>query len=219
MPAQTASVHHTENPIGVGQARTASTSEIITFSPGQELAAQLNGVAFSAWRPSPFTPEAWASVATSAIGFIEAEANPDASLTAEVIIVEPDSRVWMIHSSEALGAKRLHFPRTKKDAQLSLQASAVRETWEKTGLKVSLKAVLGDIAEGDGTTRVYLATRVDGAPTMTGWECPSVSLVPFSLLLQTGELLGATVNRSILAALNASLEMAQAMQEAQPSNS
>ncbi len=219
MPSQTASAHHIGNPIGLSQSRTASAGELVTFSSGQELPAELNGVAFSAWRPSPFTPEAWASVATSAIDFIEADVPPDASLTAEVIIVEPDSRVWMIHSSEALGAKRLHFPRTKKDAQLSLQASAVRETWEKTGLKVSLKAVLGDIAEGDGTTRVYLATRIDGAPTMTGWECPSVSLVPFSLLLQTGELLGATVNRSILAALNASLEMAQAMQEAQPSNS
>ncbi len=217
MSAQTAPTHYFENSDGPKRAHVTSASELVTFSPDQQLPAELNGIAFSAWRPSPYTPEAWASVAATDIGFIEPGVGTSAGLTAAIIVLESDSRVWMIHSNESFGAKQLRFPSAKKDSQLSLQASAVRETWEKTGLKVSIKDVLGDIDDGDGITRFYLATRVGGAPTMTGWECPSVSLVPLALLRQAGELLGATVNRNILASLHASLEMLQAMNEAQSS--
>lgn len=211
MPAQTASNQYVENS---AHAHVPSANEVVTFSPGQQLPPELNGIAFSPWRPSPFTPEVWASVATADNDFHEPAVKIGAALAATVIVLESDSRVWMIHTNESFSAKQLRFPTTRKDAQLSLLASAVRETWEKTGLKVHVNGVLGDIDDGHAITRYYIASRVGGAPTMTGWKCPSVSLVPLGLLHQAGELLGATLNRNILAALQTSLEMLQAMREA-----
>ena len=75
------------------------------------------------------------------------------------------------------------FPKGHADHGLpNLQATAIREAYEESGMKVEITGFLGDVDRTATTTRYYTARRVGGTPTDCGWETQAVSLVPRILL-------------------------------------
>jgi hypothetical protein len=63
-----------------------------------------------------------------------------------------------------------------------MQASAIKEAYEESGLKVEITGFLGDIVRTTSVARYYTAKRVGGDPAKMGWESQSVSLVPIHRL-------------------------------------
>ncbi|MGG1943754.1 NUDIX domain-containing protein [Trinickia sp. NRRL B-1857] len=137
----------------------------------------LGGVPMTAWEP-PTTLEGWQNVSGQNPDLVEPAA--DASVKkAGVVIVEPDGRVWIIESTNHFTGHRT-FPKGSVDEGLSLQATAVKEGYEETGLHVELLAYLTDFKTKTGKTktRYYLARRIGGNPAAMGWETQGMYLVP-----------------------------------------
>jgi ADP-ribose pyrophosphatase YjhB (NUDIX family) len=67
---------------------------------------------------------------------------------------------------------------------MSLQATALVEAFEESGLRVRLLRHLVDVKRSLSYTRYYLAVRVGGNPADMGWETQAVMLVPQSQLAQ-----------------------------------
>lgn len=65
-----------------------------------------------------------------------------------------------------------------------MQASAIKEAYEESGLKVEITGFLGDIVRTTSVAKYYTAKRVGvgGDPAKMGWESQSVSLVPIHRL-------------------------------------
>jgi 8-oxo-dGTP pyrophosphatase MutT (NUDIX family) len=99
-----------------------------------------------------------------------------------VVIEEKDGRVWLIHPTNAYGGYEASFPKGGVEKGLSLQASACKEAWEESGLKVRITGFLMDVERTTSKARFYRAERVGGDPTDCGWESEAVSLVPRSHL-------------------------------------
>jgi 8-oxo-dGTP pyrophosphatase MutT (NUDIX family) len=70
------------------------------------------------------------------------------------------------------------FPKGTADAGMSLQTTALKETFEESGLQVRLIRHLIDVRRSQSYTRYYLARRVGGHPGAMGWETQAVMLVP-----------------------------------------
>lgn len=65
---------------------------------------------------------------------------------------------------------------------MDLQATAIREAWEETGLRAEILAHLSDIELPNSVTRYYVARRTGGAPWRMGWDAQAVRLVPLDAL-------------------------------------
>ena len=59
-----------------------------------------------------------------------------------------------------------------------MQATALKEAYEETGLRVQIVGFLGDYTRTTSKARMYLARRVSGDPTDPTWETQAVSLAP-----------------------------------------
>lgn len=118
---------------------------------------------------------------------------------AGTVIVEPDGRVWIIESTNHFTGART-FPKGTVDEGLSLQATAIKETFEETGLRVEIQAHLTDFRQKTSApkTRYYLARRAGGTPTAMGWETQGVYLIPGSEL---GNVLRTARDQHVLTAL------------------
>ena len=103
---------------------------------------------------------------------------------AGVVVQEPDGRVWVIHPTNAFGGYKSSFPKGTVEDGLSLQASAIKEAYEESGLKVELVSHLMDVVRTTSVARYYLAKRVGGTPADVGWESQAVSLVPVNKLFE-----------------------------------
>jgi ADP-ribose pyrophosphatase YjhB (NUDIX family) len=95
-----------------------------------------------------------------------------------VVIVERDWRIWLVSPSNLFGGYKTTFPKGKVDPGLSLQANAIKEGFEESGLKVRITGYLGDFKRTSSMTRLYLAERVGGDPSDMGWESQAVTLAP-----------------------------------------
>lgn len=167
----------------------ADPDAIATFVPGGEVPAELNGVAFAEWEDAPSDIEGWDMVD----GQIDLEEPPlpqssDAGgkpkeQAAGVIIEEPDGRVWVMRPSNGFGGYVATFPKGRADEELGLQAVAIKEAFEETGLKVEITGYWGDIERTQTQARYYTARRVGGTPAAMGWEAQAVQLVPKDQLL------------------------------------
>ncbi len=157
---------------------------VATFVPGGDAPLSINGVHLRRWKDRPNTVEGWDYVD----GINDDLDEPPFDLpkgkkaAAGVVIEEPDGRVWIIHPTNQFGGYSASFPKGTCEPELSMQASALKEAWEETGLKVEIIGFLGDFERTTSKARIYRARRVGGLPTAMGWETQAVSLVPKGML-------------------------------------
>jgi ADP-ribose pyrophosphatase YjhB (NUDIX family) len=140
----------------------------------------LNGLPLAPWRDVPRTLAAWAKVPGQ--GNFPEPPPPAGHLTAGVVILEADSRVWTVSPSNAFGGYVNTFPKGHPDPGLGLRATALKEAFEETGLQVELTGWLVDVTRTTSLARYYLARRMGGDPAAMGWESQAVHLVPTKLL-------------------------------------
>lgn len=153
-----------------------SPEGVVVIPAGGKLPVRaLNGVKFAPWR----APSDWAAVEGQADleepEFIVPKGKQAAS---GVVIREPDGRVWMVQPKGGYGGYDATFPKGRTEEGLSLQANAIKEAYEESGLKVRIVGLAGD-HEGDVTmTRYYLAEREGGDPAEHDGETEGVVLAP-----------------------------------------
>ena len=157
---------------------------VATFLPDGDVPASLNGVPFRRWRDHPTTPEGWDYV-DGVNEYLVEPAFPDTGkkyASAGVIIEELDGRIWLCAPTNAFGGYNATFPKGSAEPGLSLQANAVKEAFEETGLQVRITGFLGDFERTTSVARMYRAVRVGGTPVEMGWESQAVHLCPQSRL-------------------------------------
>lgn len=173
-------IKHPTKPSSASAWQDARRSAV--FVPGGKAPKAMNGVAIRAWRDHPRTPEDW-NACDLLMPDLAEPAPPKSSLplASGVAAVEPDGRIWMVSPTNKFGGYETTFPKGKLDhGKLTLQANAVKEGYEESGLKVRITGYLGDFKRTTSITRLYLAERVGGDPTDMGWESQAVRLVPRS---------------------------------------
>lgn len=154
-----------------------------SFVPNGMAPASLNGVPFGAWNEAPKTAEEWLNVPGQNPA-LEAEMGPleplgNKRVGAGVVVEEPDGRIWLVAPTNGFGGYRNTFPKgTYEDDIESLQANAIKEAYEESGLRVEITGVLGDFERTTSVARMYVARRVGGTPAAMGWESQAVRLVP-----------------------------------------
>jgi ADP-ribose pyrophosphatase YjhB (NUDIX family) len=162
-------------------------ARIAVFVPDGAYPESLNGIPMRPWDP-PTTVEGWQSVAGQKEDLVEPE-RTERVRKAGVVIAEPDGRYWIIETTNHFADGARTFPKGGADAGLSLQATAIKEAYEETGLHVQIDAFLVDVnsrkTKSKVKTRYYLAHRIGGTPAAMGWEAQGVYLVPRALMGET----------------------------------
>lgn len=158
-------------------------SRIATVAPEGPMPPALNGIPFTVWREAPQDNAGWAAVpGQGAFEEPAFEPAPGKRVAAGVVIVEDDGRVWVVHPSNGFGGYPATFPKGTLDPGMGLRATAIREAYEESGLRVALSGFLTDLTRSRSRTRYYLGRRLGGCPSDMGWESQAVSLVPRALL-------------------------------------
>ena len=127
-----------------------------TVVPDGPMPAELNGIALAPWQP-PVSDQGWAAVEGQAE--LDEPPMPKSSLppASGVVTVEPDGRIWMVSPTNKFGGYETTFPKGKRDDKnLGLQANAIKEGFEESGLKVRITGYLGDFNRTTSITRLYL---------------------------------------------------------------
>lgn len=157
-----------------------SPSSVATFVPDGDTPPSLNGVPMARWRDHPTTTEGWDYVDGTDEDLDEPPLHlpPGKKLASGVVIEEPDGRVWLIAPTNGFGGYEASFPKGTAEPELSLQANAIKECWEETGLKVEITGFVGDFPRTTSIARMYRARRVGGTPAAMGWESQALHLVP-----------------------------------------
>lgn len=151
----------------------------VTITPGALVPLELNGIKFQAWKEYPKTASEWNAVS----GQCEVNEPPihhvsGKYLSAGVIVEEPDDRIWMVSPTNAFGGYINTFPKGRIEDSINPQASAIKEAFEESGLKVEIIGFVADVEKPTSVTRYYRARRVGGTPADMGWESQAVHLVP-----------------------------------------
>lgn len=147
--------------------------------PEGPMPGEINGISASAWRNVPSSAPDWeALAATAAVHEPEFKVPAGYKKAAGVVVREPDGRVWVVAPTNAFGGYKATFPKGTVESGMSLQATALVEALEESGLKVRLVQHLVDVKRSQSYTRYYLAERVGGNPADMGWESQAVMLVP-----------------------------------------
>lgn len=175
---------------------------VATFVPDGDVPDELNGVAMAPWEAAPATSEGWAAV-DGQLADLEEPPMPAArrwdgkfkDRAAGVIIEEPDGRVWVMRPTNQYGGYEATFPKGRVEPGVSLQAVAIKETFEETGLQVEITGYWGDIERTQTVARYYRARRVGGSPAHMGWEAQAVQLVPKD---QLANILNTAVDHKII---------------------
>jgi ADP-ribose pyrophosphatase YjhB (NUDIX family) len=180
-PKEDGSLHQINEPSTASpEATWADPAAVATFTPGGPVPADLNGIPFAPWTDAPSTPEEWDWVSGQDGYLIE----PDFELaehkqaSAGVVVEEPDGRIWVIHPTNKFGGYSGTFPKGRIEEDINLQASAIKEAFEESGLQVEITGFLKDVDRTVTRCRYYTAKRVGGTPAAMGWESQAVSLVP-----------------------------------------
>jgi ADP-ribose pyrophosphatase YjhB (NUDIX family) len=152
---------------------------VALWTPDSPVPEELNGVALTPWTDHPTDEAAWASVAGQLEGLEEPPLDAQGrNPAAGAVIVEPDGRVWIVRPSNGFAGYLATFPKGHADLGPSLQAVAIREAFEESGLRIEILGLIGDVLRTRTMTRYYLARRVGGSPAAMGWESQAVALVP-----------------------------------------
>ena len=170
-------IHHPSRATDIAYADDADKT--ISFVPGSPVPASLNGIQFTSWADAPTTLAGWNKVS----GQVDMD-EPTLVLkgwkkaAAGVVIEEADGRIWIVSPTNAFGGYQQTFPKGKADVGLPLQAVAIKECFEESGLQVQITGIVGDFERSTSFCRYYTARRVGGTPADLGWESQAVHLVP-----------------------------------------
>lgn len=151
-----------------------------TFVPGGPVPAALNGVPFAPWADAPTSSDEWEHVEGQNADLDEPplELAHGKHAGAGVVIEEDDGRVWLVAPTNAFGGYKASFPKGTAELELSLQANAIKEAFEESGLQVEITGFLMDVERSTSVARYYTARRVGGTPADMGWESQAAHLVP-----------------------------------------
>lgn len=168
--------------------------------PDGELPDALNGVALVPWRDHPTSAEGWNALTNTTLAGQEPPLKkaPGMKLSAGVVVREPDGRFWVVAPTNRFGGYDWVFPKGTVGQGMSLQATALCEALEESGLRVRITGLLGDFARITSVCRYYLAERIGGSPAAMGWESQAVALAPLDAL---PSLLTAAADQPVLAAI------------------
>ncbi|MDH4557809.1 NUDIX hydrolase [Pseudomonas sp. BN417] len=174
--------------------------------PDGEMPTSIRGIPVVSWDAVPRDKEAWARV-TGQVKVDEPPFNVPAGLkkAAGVVVAEADGRIWVVAPTNAYGGYETTFPKGRVGSGMSLQATAIREAFEESGLQVQIEAFLVDTPRSMTYTRYYLARRIGGNPADMGWESQAVMLIPAKML--ASELINAN-DKPVLAAIEKHLAAA-----------
>jgi 8-oxo-dGTP pyrophosphatase MutT (NUDIX family) len=150
----------------------ADPTAIARVVPDGPLPEQLNGLALTPGSPQGSDEPTW-RLTVPPLAVV-----PGKAPAAGAVVLEPEGRVWVIHPSNAFGGYRATFPKGKQEPGLSLEQTAIKETFEEAGLIITLSGWLIDVPRSSTVCRYFLARRIGGSPADMGWESQAVSLVP-----------------------------------------
>jgi DNA topoisomerase IB/8-oxo-dGTP pyrophosphatase MutT (NUDIX family) len=195
-PAQDADFKEEDHPrapdgkFGSGGGGAAPKAASESFgAKGKKPPASLGGVPFKSWKP-PTSQQGWEDAAKAGPKFDEPKPAKAGTLKdnrgktyekhrgAGVIIMEDDGRVWVMHPTDGYGGYKGTFPKGTVDEGMSLRATALKEAYEETGLKVELTGYAGDVERDTSMARYYFAKRTGGTPEDHGPEAERVTLAP-----------------------------------------
>jgi 8-oxo-dGTP pyrophosphatase MutT (NUDIX family) len=170
-------IHHPSNPTPFEA--FGDPEQVVVVVPDGKTPEVLNGIPLDSWDSAPRSLADWAQVAGQTL-IDEPVIAPKSGkkLSAGVITVEPDGRVWLVAPTNAFGGYQATFPKGTIDSGLSAQAAAIKEAFEESGLRVAITAWVGDFERTTSVTRYYFARRTGGDPAMMGWESQAVILAP-----------------------------------------
>lgn len=155
--------------------RSDSISSVI---PDGEMPSKIGTLEVRSWRDVPTSDAEWEALAERTPIDEPAFAPPPGyKRAAGVVIREQDGRVWVVAPTNGFAGYEATFPKGTASGK-SLQATALAEAFEESGLKVRLISHLVDAKRSQSYTRYYLAERVGGNPADMGWESQAVLLVP-----------------------------------------
>ena len=158
--------------------------QIGTFLPEGPVPATLNGIPCATWREAPTSLEEWSRVPGQLPDLAEPPFDPQGKQPAAgLIIEESDGRIWIVCPTNRFAGCAASFPKGRADEGLSLQVTAIKETFEETGLQVAITGLVGDFPGVITQARYYRARRVGGTPADMGWESQAVLLVPKNQLV------------------------------------
>jgi len=161
------------------EANWFTSDQIATFLPAGPTPPMLHGVPFAPWRDAPTTLQQWRAVAGQKGDLDEPPFDAQGKEPAAgLIIVEPDGRIWVVCPTNRFADCVACFPKGRADEGLSLQVTAIKETYEESGLRVEITGLVGDFSGLITQARFYTARRVGGTPADMGWESQAVLLVP-----------------------------------------
>lgn len=161
-----------------GMERLAHADQAATFVPGRMVSGVLNGVPLATWAEVPTTAADWNRCIDSSLAEPPLHVPQGMQAAAGTVVVEPDGRLWLVAPSNGFGGYRATFPKGRAEPLLALQATAIKETYEESGLATAILAFIGDFTRTQTRTRFYLARRIGGTPADMGWESQAVHLVP-----------------------------------------
>jgi hypothetical protein len=167
------------HPRGPGGKFAKKSSEVEHWTASSPMPDELNGVAFKPFN-APTTTAGWNKVAGQKPDLVEPdiEVPPGKHVSAGLLIQEPDGRVWLVKPKGGYGDYNYTYPKGTQDPGLSLQATAIKEAFEESGLHGEITGLAGDYLGETSITRYYLAKRIGGSPTQFEKESEGVSLVP-----------------------------------------
>lgn len=153
---------------------------VATFLPDGDAPTSINGLPLRRWRDHPTTPDGWDYVDGVNDDLVEPAftLKPGKKAAAGVVIEEPDGRVWLTAPTNGFGGYDATWPKGTAEDGLSLQANAIKEAFEETGLQIRITGFIGDFERSTSKARMYRAVRVGGTPVEAGWETQAVHLVP-----------------------------------------
>lgn len=158
---------------------------VATAVPAGPMPLALNGIAFASWE-APVDPTGW-QAEVGAIELDEPPFDPPAGRrhrSAGTLTKEVDGRIWLAVPTNGFANYRITPPKGRIEPGYGLHETAIRETFEETGLRVRLRGFLADTLRTTSYNRFYLAERIGGTPADMGWESQAVHLVPHALLGQ-----------------------------------
>lgn len=172
--------------------------------PAGAMPSMLAGIGISSWSDAPSQPKGWqALVDSNPLAEPEFKAPAGYKKAAGVVIQEQDGRIWLVAPSNQYGGYQHTFPKGTIEPGMTVQATALVEAHEESGLQVRLLSHLIDVKRSQSYTRYYLAERIGGNPADMGWETQAVLLCPVS---QLAKLLNSSFDQAILEALNGSFQ-------------